>query len=160
MKTRIIFKRIEIWLLFAVMIGLLVYAFKPGDEVMDPVIDNPVVLSDESGSFAPEVTEEPEKEILVVEKVDVRPAQQGQIVEVTLVGRTPEGGEVRLDESTVTATTGSGIPVGFFFEPFRLVGSLDGEEDSLATVKLWLEEPAEVVLLEFQGKTLRAELPE
>ena len=80
MKTRIIFKRIEIWLLFAVMIGLLVYALKPGDEVMDPVIDNPVVLSDESGSFAPEVTEEPEKEILVVEKVDVRPAQQGQIV--------------------------------------------------------------------------------
>lgn len=160
MKTRIIFKRIEIWLLYAVMIGLLVYAFKPGDEVMDPVIDNLVVLSDESGSFAPEVTEEPEKEILVVEKVDVRPAQQGQIVEVTLVGRTPEGGEARLDESTVTATTGSGIPVGFFFEPFRLVGSLDGEEDSLATVKLWLEEPAEVVLLEFQGKTLRAELPE
>ena len=50
--------------------------------------------------------------------------------------------------------------MGFFFEPFRLVGSLDGEEDSLATVKLWLEEPAEVVLLEFQGKTLRAELPE
>ena len=160
MKTRIIFKRIEIWLIFAVMIGLLVYAFKPGDEVLDPVIDNLVVISDESGSFATEVTEEREKEILVVEKVDVRPAQQGQIVEVTLVGRTPEGGEARLDESTITATTGSGIPVGFFFEPFRLVGSLDGEEDSLATVKLWLEEPAEVVLLEFQGKTLRAELPE
>ena len=55
MKTLVIFKRIEIWLLFAVMIGLLVYALKPGDEAADPLIDNPVVLSDDSDSLAPEV---------------------------------------------------------------------------------------------------------
>ncbi len=160
MRTLVIFKRIEIWLLFAVMIGLVVFALKPAPDFDDPKSDSPVVLSDESDALVPEVPAEPEKEVLVVEKVDVVSTQQGQIVEVTLLGRAPEGNEARLDESTVLARTEGGEPVSFFFEPFRQYSSLDGEEDSLATVKLWLEEPAEVVWLEFQGKTLKAALPE
>jgi len=160
MKTLAIFKRIEIWLLFAVMIGLTFYALQPEEETEDGNGVEPVVLSDQSETLVPEVPEEPEKELLTVEMVDVKPAQQGKIVEVTLLGRTPEGGTSRLDESTVKATTESGVPVDFFFEPFRHFSTLDDQEDSLATVKLWLEEPTQVVLLEFQGKTLRAELPE
>ena len=160
MRTLIIFKRIEIWLLFAVMIGLIVFALITPEEIADPAGSEPVVLSHESESMAPEVSVEPERDLIVVEKVNVRPAQKGRIVEVTLLGRTPKGDEVVLDDSTVIATTEGGKPIGFFFEPFRQFGSLAGDENSLATVKLWLEEPTQVVWLEFKGEKLKAELPE
>ncbi|MBP83476.1 MAG: hypothetical protein CMO61_06470 [Verrucomicrobiales bacterium] len=160
MRTLIIFKRIEIWLLLIVMIGLIVFASKTPEEIADPADLEPVVLSHESDSMAPQVPAESERDLVVVEKVDVRSAQEGRIVEVTLFGTTPKGNEVVLDDSTVIAKTEGGKPVGFFFEPFRQFGSLAGDEKSLATVKLWLAEPSQIVWLEFQGEKLKAELPE
>lgn len=160
MRTLIIFKRIEIWLLFAVMIGLMVFALKTPEEVADSIGSEPVVLSHESDSIATEVPVESKRDSIVVEKVNVKPTQQGRIVEVTLLGRTQKGDEFVLNDSTVIATTEEGRPVGFFFEPFRQFGSLTDDENSFATVKLWLEEPTQVVWLEFKGEKLKAELPE
>lgn len=160
MRTLIIFKRIEIWLLFAVMIGLMVFALKTPEEVADSMVSEPVVLSHESDSIATEVPVESKRDSIVVEKVNVKPTQQGRIVEVTLLGRTQKGDEFVLNDSTVIATTEEGRPVGFFFEPFRQFGSLTDDENSFATVKLWLEEPTQVVWLEFKGEKLKAELPE
>lgn len=160
MRTLIIFKRIEIWLLFAVMIGLMVFALKTPEEVADSMVSEPVVLSHESDSIATEVPVESKRDSIVVEKVNVKPTQQGRIVEVTLLGRTQKGDEFVLNDSTVIATTEEGRPVGFFFEPFRQFGSLTDDENSFATVKLWLEEPTQVLWLEFKGEKLKAELPE
>ncbi len=156
-----ILKRFEIWLLFAVIAALFTFAFRPHGESIKVLAepDNSVVQSDQATAPHPATDPKLRKEPYTIEAVDIVPTEQGQIVELTLMGRSQSGEEIPLNNSTLSAMTSEGEPLDFFFEPFREEAFFTGGEDSLATVKLWLESPTEVIWLDLQGSRLKAKLP-
>lgn len=159
MPLLVILKRFEVWLLLAVVFALLAFAFRPepqpsplaGDKSAETV---PAITAEKTNLPDPEVP----AEAFAVEDVKVTPTKGGMIVELTLSGRSPTGADLTLDESSVTATTGEGEPVNRFFEPFREPAVLLASGDSIATLKWWLESPAEVIWLDLQGDRVKAEL--
>ena len=46
-----------------------------------------------------------------------------------------------------------------FFEPFREPAVLLASGDSVATLKWWLERPADAIWLDLEGERVKAELP-
>lgn len=160
MPLLVILKRFEVWLLLAVVFALLAFAFRPEPEL-------PPLAAEEPAKAIPAITAEktilPDPELpdesFAVDDVKVTPTKGGMIVELTLSGRSPTGADIALDESSVTATTGEGEPVNRFFEPFREPAVLLASGDSIATLKWWLETPAELIWLDLQGERVRAELP-
>lgn len=160
MPLLVILKRFEVWLLLAVVFALLAFAFRPepqpspltGDKSAETV---PAITAEKTNLPDPEVPDE----ALAVEDVKVTPTKGGMIVELTLSGRSPTGADLILDESSVTATTGEGEPVNRFFEPFRERAVLLASGDSIATLKWWLERPADVIWLDLEGERVKAELP-
>lgn len=165
MPLLVILKRFEVWLLAAVVVALLIFAFRPEAEFPDPVpvigtAENTAAAIPPGGSEASVAGPPPAaSEVITVRDVKVTGSKEGMIVELTLSGRSLTGEDITLDESTVTATTGEGEPVNRFFEPFREPAVLLAAEDSLATLKWWLEHPAGVIWLDLQGQRVKAELP-
>jgi len=164
MKYLAILKRFEIWLLLAVVAAIFFYAGQSPDSEADAPEDSPddpvVVSGDESDSGGDETGDRSESEGLRVENIDLRPSQGGSVLEVTLLGRSRTGEPATVDESSLMVRTAEGEPVPHFFEPFRRTAVLSGKEESMATVRLWLESPTEAIRLEFQGEEIKAELPE
>jgi len=157
----VILKRFEVWLLLILVTGLVIFAFQPEPGIrvtVDPI---------EAETEVPEIPEKPDSRTqtstrensIIVKDVKVTPSGEGMIVELTVGGRSTSGSDMVLDESTVSATTGEGEIVPFFFEPFREPSLLLASEDSLATLRWWLESPADAILLNVQGESIRAELP-
>lgn len=161
MSFLVILKRFEVWLLFAVVAALFVFAFR--SEEPPPIqADSPsraVVAPDEDHGAAADPLPETPEETFAVAAVIVTPTQGGYIVETTLSRRAPSGGELVLDESGVTATTDDGAPVNRFFEPFREPALLLASGDSVATLRWWLERPADVLWLDLPGHRVKAVLP-
>ena len=155
-----VFKRFEIWLLVAVVAGLIWYAFRP-EPVMEPEKEKETIvsISGEKQQSAKEDPQAEEKKTLEVDKVEISDSPGGKIVAVTLYGKSTSGKEVELNEENLLATTAAGNPVNTFFEPFRHDAFFEAEERSLVTVKLWLEEPTDAIWLDFQGERVKAELP-
>lgn len=161
MPLLVILKRFEVWLLITLVFALLAFAFRPeppplplnGGEAVKPV---PVAaVKGEATLPDPALPDES----FAVDEVKVTPTKGGMIVELTLSGRSPTGMDISLDETGVTATTGEGEPVNRFFEPFREPAVLLASGDSIATLKWWLESPADVLWLDLQGERVKAELP-
>ena len=159
MPFLVILKRFEVWLLAAIVIALLIFAFRPepaGTEAA-PVIstaENPAVTTPHEVAEASKV-----KEGITVRDVKVTGTREGMIVELTLFGRSLSGENIALDDTAITATTDEGEPVNRFFEPFRESPVLLASEDSLATLRWWLERPAGAIWLDFQGQRTKAVLP-
>lgn len=159
MPLLVILKRFEVWLLLAVVFALLAFAFRPEPQPSPPGEKPELPLSgtttENSSLPDPAVNDE----AFAVDDVKVTPTKGGMIVELTLSGRSPTGADLTLDESSVSATTGEGEPVNRFFEPFREPAVLLASGDSVATLKWWLERPADVIWLELEGERVKAELP-
>lgn len=159
MPFLVILKRFEVWLLAAIVIALLIFAFRPepaGTEAA-PVIstaENPAVTIPHEVAETPKVIEG-----ITVRDVKVTGTKEGMIVELTLYGRSLSGKNIALDDTAITATTDEGEPVNRFFEPFRESPVLLASEDSLATLRWWLERPAGAIWLDFQGQRTKAALP-
>jgi len=158
----VILKRFEVWLLAALVIALLVFAFRPEPGLTEPApiigtAENPAVTILPGESAATEAPEVPEE--ITIRDVKVTGTQGGMIVELTLYGRSLTGKDLTLDETVVTATTDDGEPVNRFFEPFREPAVLLASEDSLATLRWWLERPAGAIWIDLQGQRAKAELP-
>lgn len=164
MSLLFLFKRFEIWLLLAVVVGLLFVAFSPEeiDAEVVAVSETPVLLEKKLEVELPEnngtQTDEPEP-AFAIKEVSVRPDGDGKVVEVTLSGRAQNGEEALVNEDTLRAMTGSGEPVSRFFEPFRKELTFHPEQVSLITTRWWLEKPTDSIWLEFQGQRVEAVLP-
>ncbi|MEX2579358.1 MAG: hypothetical protein WD342_09890 [Verrucomicrobiales bacterium] len=161
MNTLVIFKRFEIWLLLALVAALAVFALQPEETLEQAVETEPepaktLAENDANRTETPEAVEEPG---LSVENVSVTGTKQGRIVELTLSGRSSTDEEIAVTESTLLAHTDAGDPVNHFFAPFQEPPVLYPDEDSLVTVRLWLEKPAESIWLDFQGRKVQTELP-
>lgn len=164
MTVLVIFKRFEIWLLLAVVISLLVFAFRaepapdPDKPTIGPLAASP---SEHDPAVARSVPEPPDPAAppFSIREVQVDRAAAGWIVETVFAGRSPGPGDLDLDSAA--ATTADGEPVPRFFEPFRPSALLpsNASEESVATLRWWLEKPAETLWIDVAGRSLRAELP-
>ncbi len=173
MTYLVLLKRFEIWLLFGIVIGILVFAFTPEDspEVVQEVAE-PVVLTEappeEVVKVTPETpTEEPVENApaLVVDQVRSEATKGGQIIAVTLSARSPNGKEHIVDEKTIRAMTDTGVSVPRFFAPFQTDQVIPAEDTTRFQLKFWLaesesSEPASFLWLDFQGEKTQAEIPE
>ena len=150
-------------MLIAVVVGLIVFAFRPEPElpVALPELDAEEIASTnpENSTDSPDPRPSPKIEGLIVHEVRITGSPGGRIVETTLSGRSPVGSDLILDETSVSATTDAGEPLNRFFEPFVEPPSLLASEDTLATVRWWLESPADTIWLEVKGRKVRADLP-
>jgi len=161
MPFLVILKRVEIWLLIALVTGLVFFAFQP-----EPAI-NFTGTQVESGVEVVKVADNPEDPAVPVQKepsvsvkdVSVTPSGEGMIVELTIAGRSTSGSDLILDESTISATTSDGEDVSLFFEPFKESSPLLAADESLVTLRWWLEKPADALLLQVQGESITADLP-
>ncbi|MEQ1840007.1 MAG: hypothetical protein ABL994_06350 [Verrucomicrobiales bacterium] len=161
MPFLVILKRVEIWLLVALVTGLVIFAFRPEPDI--DVTGNPL----ESGVEELEVAENPDdpaqplekKAAVAVKNVTVTPSGEGLIVELTIAGRSTSGNDLTLDESTIRATTSDGENVPLFFEPFSESSLLLASDESLVTLRWWLEKPADALHLQVQGESITADLP-
>lgn len=156
MSFLVVLKRFEVWLLLAVVAGILWIAFFP--QPPEPGSPQPAeIASTESLNGAPDpLTEAPPP--LSVREVRVLPSGGGKIVETVLRGRSPSGEDITFDGDAVRATTSTGEPVPRFFEPFRESGFIAGGADSEATLRWWLNSPTDEIWLEVSGLRLRAGL--
>lgn len=159
MNYLFLLKRFELWLLFGIVVALLIFAFQP---VEDPIVaDDPEeeVLSGtlQLPGVEKELQEEPPFE---VKKVAVESTEQGQVVAVTLLARAETETPIPINEKTLRATTGDGLPVPRFFAPFQDEQSLLPGEESMITVRFWLAEASDSIWLDFQGARAKAVFPE
>lgn len=160
MQYLVIFKRFEIWLLLVLVAGLIWFAFRPEPDPLGNQPKSVAVLIDNKGKEEKETPEEsPKDEGLRVEEVKVLDSSGGKIVELTLLGSSDTGEDIVLDDSRLVATTSTGARLPLFFEPFRELAVLRTGEDSLVTLKYWLEGATDTIWLDFEGKRLQAELP-
>ena len=150
-------------MLLAVVVALLVFAFRPEPDLPvwlpEPETAQTPTLDPDKTPVSPEPPALLESEGLSVREVRVTESPGGRIVETTLSGRAPGGADLALDESNVSATTDAGDLVSRFFEPFLEPPSLLASEDTLATLRWWLESPADTIWLQVQGRRIRADLP-
>lgn len=162
MNYLFIFKRFEIWLLIGVVAGLLVFAFQPVEEETSVVVvEKEVTIKTLQVEEPPAVVVAQEEETgFRITKVNVEPTEQGQVIELTLLAQSKSEAALVVDEKTIKATTNTGVAVPHFFEPFKTFPTVEPGEDSLVTVRLWLEGSAESIWLDFQGDRAEAELPE
>ncbi|MDF1738510.1 MAG: hypothetical protein P1U86_05070 [Verrucomicrobiales bacterium] len=166
MSFLFLFKRFEIWLLLAVVVGLFFVAFSP-EEVETEVTERTEILVllekklevELPGNKGPETVEPEEEPAFAVKEIKVRPDGGGKVVEVTLSGRAHNGEETPVNDDTLKAMTAAGEPVSPFFEPFRETLTFYPDEASLITTRWWLEKPTDAIWLEFQGQRVEAVLP-
>lgn len=153
MPFLVILKRFEIWLLAVVVFALIWFASQtePTSVVASPAVNALTVV--ESG--IPAET----RPILQVQEVQVHTTKGGQVVDLTLSGRSPTGEDLVLSSSNVSAKTADGEVVNRFFEPFRESAVLLSDETTLATMRWWLVRPTEALFLTVGGETVKAELP-
>lgn len=175
MSYLFILKRFEIWLLLGVVVALLVFAFQPVPDAPDeaapaPGQDGVMVLPEVSAKEpsagdggapgdGPVPTDAAALTGLRITGVQVEPTGEGRIVAVTLLARAKSDGPVPVNEETLRASTGEGVPVPHFFTPFQVEQQIVPEEESLVTVTLWVADSAGSIWLDFQGDRAEAELP-
>lgn len=165
MPFLVILKRLEVWLLFALVAGLVAFAFQaPPEPPADPGHVDPIGATTNLSSgvppgddaAAPDAPPAP----FAIEKVLVSPSSGGYIVETLISGRAPGDKDLALDEGTVRATTADGEPVRLFFEPFRERPVLLVSADSTASLRWWLPASTPPLLwIEIDDVRLQAELP-
>lgn len=157
MSFLVVLKRFEVWLLFAVVVGVFWIAFLPEPSDPESPGSTPVAVTKMPDDTSPDpVAEAPTP--LTVREVRVLPSGGGKIVETILSGRSPSGEDITLDGDTVRATDSKGETVPRFFEPFRGAGLIAGSADSEATLRWWLTSPTDEIWLEVSGLRLRAGL--
>jgi hypothetical protein len=161
MPLLVILKRFEVWLLLGVVLGSFAFALRPDPARPAPADKGAMTAASpaRTGESLPAFASEAPPETLTVEAVKVTQTDGGMIVELTLSGRSPTGEELTLDEVKVRATTGDGEPVNRFFEPFSPPPVLLASEDSVATLRWWLERPTDVLWLELNGERVKALIP-
>ncbi len=171
MAFLVVLKRFEVWLLLAVVAGLLLFALSPDGSdppvaaQTDPTSSSSFTVSkdapsaSESEAEAEAAADPAGEDGLRIESVAVLASGGGAIFETTLAGRSPSGENFVLDEGSVVATTESGEPVSRFFEPFRERSVLSAEGRSAATLRWWLPGGPEALWIEVGENRLRAEPP-
>lgn len=164
MTFLVILKRFEVWLLLAIVIALVVYAFQPppplpGSSTATSVIDaadaEPVSkdpANPATGTPAPSPS-------LVVREVKMFPSSPGFIVETLIAGGSGRDKDLPLSDDQVRATTGDGQPVNRFFEPFQTTPVLLASGDGTASLRWWLPAPTDSLWIEIGGERIQAELP-
>ena len=172
MPFLVILKRFEVWLLFALVAGLIVFALQPppplpggsptgmapnrtaanGDPATSPAANPTPGGSPTEPSAAPGAS-------LTVREVRVIPSSPGYIVETHIAGGPARGSDLILDENQVRATTADGQPVNRFFEPFQEAPVLLAAGDSVAALRWWLPAPATSLWIEIEGERIEAKLP-
>lgn len=157
MPFLVILKRFEIWLLAVVVFALIWFASQtePTSVVASPAVGTPAIVKPEISPETPEETQP----ILRVQEVQVHTTKGGQVLDVTLSGRSPTGEDLVLSSSNVSAKTADGEVINRFFEPFRESAVLLSDETTLATMRWWLPRPTKTIFLNVGGETVKAELP-
>ena len=95
---------------------------------------------------------------LRLESLSIAESEGGRIVDVTLAGRSGADSPVTLTGDTLQGSTPEGDPVPRFFAPFTPEAILAPDEDTLVTVRFWLTEEADTLVLRYRGQELRADL--
>lgn len=170
MRYGFLFQRFEIWLLLAV-VGFVVYrAFSAATPEKAGTGSEVATISPEQvESLVSKEPESEEPEGLSVEKVVLLDAEsgettdsaetgQGWIVELTLLGRAPDPKRTMIGPADLVAMTPDGQELPVFFEPFRETPQLAADEDSLVTVRFWLAQKADSLLVSLHGEETTTEL--
>lgn len=165
MPFLVILKRFEVWLLLALVAGLIAFALQPPpepesnqDRPEPPAVTTnlPPLGSPAEGSDTPVVPSAP----FAIQEVRVTPSSGGHIVETLISGRAPGDKDLALDQETVRATTADGEPLPLFFEPFRERPVLLVSADSTASLRWWCPASAPTSLwIEIDNVRLQAEVP-
>lgn len=170
MNYLVLLKRFEIWLLLAVVVGLIAFAFSPAPDPSEsetagtPVAENikrDPAASD--GAADPDLPPEAQP-LIAVDGVMTEPSEGGEIIEVRLSARSETGEDVVLDESNLTATTESGLTLPRFFEPFREEPRISGEA-SRVRLRFWhasADDPSVApgsLWIDFRGERIKATIP-
>ncbi len=145
-------KRFEIWMLFG-LVGVALWWGLQAPEQLDEVAgEAPAPGAEESGP-AKDSTTPKERPLFRVEEVRaVEPEGGGTLLEITVLGRSGTEDLAILDEDTMVLTDGEGERVPRFFLPFDEAPTLDPVEESRASLKFWLAEPAGELRLSYQGR--------
>lgn len=165
MPFLVILKRFEVWLLLAIVIALVVYAFQPpppvpGSATVTSGVPEAGSETDPNGSTANPSTEiiEPSPS-LVVREVKMIPSSPGFIVETLIAGGPARDGDLPLTDDQVRATTADGQPVNRFFEPFQTTPVLLATGDGTASLRWWLPAPTDSLWIEIGDERIQADLP-
>ena len=163
MPFLVILKRFEVWMLLLTVAALLVFAFRNGPSETGPDAETPPkkpeadTLPQDRATIA-ETGDEVDAPV-AVGGVEVIPSPGGFIVETELLGYSPTGRDLLLDEKGVKASTEEGAPVPRFFEPFRTHPTLAAAGNSNIELRWWLEAKGEAIWIEVGDRRLKAELP-
>lgn len=162
MPYLVIFKRFEVWLLLSLVGGLFLYLVWPDGVVAATVATPGPSVSAEAKT--PEHSSEPSPpKTFVVTDVGRRgpagpPAQQGIIIDLTLLGRTTGEKSVVLTEANLRIQDESGQIVPRFFEPFATEATFVPGEDREAKIAVWWSGTGEKLWVEWEGKKVPVEL--
>ena len=165
MPFLVILKRFEVWLLLAIVIALVVYAFQPpptlpGTAPANPALAETLPEIDPAVIAANPATEIPETSpALVIREVKMIPSSPGFIVETLIAGGPGRDEDLPLTEDRVRATTAEGQPVNRFFEPFQTPPVLLASGDSTASLRWWLPAPTDSLWIEIDDERIQADLP-
>lgn len=164
MPFLVILKRFEVWLLLAIVIALVVYAFQPppvpGSSPATAVVEDAPPdpdTKDIPANPSNEITEP--SPALVVREVKMIPSSPGFIVETLIAGGTAREGDLPLTDDQVRATTADGQPVNRFFEPFQTTPVLLATGDGTASLRWWLPAPTDSLWIEIGDERIQADLP-
>lgn len=164
MPFLVILKRFEVWLLLAIVIALVVYAFQPppfpGSSPATAVVEDAAPEPDTKdipANRSNEITEP--SPALVVREVKMIPSSPGFIVETLIAGGPVRGGDLPLTDGQVRATTADGQPVNRFFEPFQTTPVLLATGEGTASLRWWLPVPTDSLWIEIGNERIQADLP-
>ncbi|MEM7697613.1 MAG: hypothetical protein AAF236_04325 [Verrucomicrobiota bacterium] len=165
MKFLVVFARVEIWALIALIVAVIAFATcSDSGELVDsndPPQGNLSVSSDpvsEPDSGEVIGSQEAQTALNVSAQIAER-SDSGWRIELALEGLSPSEQTIELNESTVAVETESGAELGWFFKPFREQIALSPTEQRTATIDLWLTNPpADRLLVTLGGETFEASL--
>lgn len=149
-----VFKRFEIWILFALIFAGLWWAFQA-----EPISEVAQETDQIEKIAAEKMAESREETLIEVRKVDLKPTEQGTVMELTLFGRSGTEEPVELGDANLELLTSEGEGIHRFYVPFDPDPLLSSDEKSLVTLKYWLKTPVDVLWLTYRDQTLKVEIP-
>jgi hypothetical protein len=150
-----ILKRFEIWLLLALVIAGIWWAFQAETMEVAATVPNQATPGQVPGNEV----ESNDSSLLEVKNVQLSPTEQGTVIELTLFGRSGTEDPVTLGAENVELLTSEGEDVHRFYLPFDPDPMLSAEEKSLVKLNFWLTSPVEVLWLTYRDQTVKVEIP-
>ena len=161
-----IFKRIEVWLLLAIVGGAIWLVTKSEDPASE---ENEITKGGKSNvvpSHATEIRNSPDAparpEKFRIEEWNSVPESGGKVISLKVNARNERPEPLVLDSDNVRLVTATGTAVDRFFLPFDEPPVVEANAESTAELRYWLSdkgtEPSDKLWLEIEGERLELEL--